>query len=894
MSWHRRLLNLVRSERLSRDLDREMAFHMAERADELRATGMSEADAMREARRRFGNYGHQKERTRDADVLTWLESVAADLRYAGRALRASPGFALVAILSLGLGIGANTAIFSVADAVLLRSLPVSHPEELVALTLGANPRHYFTNPLWEAIRDRQDAFAGVFASSARSFNLASGGEARRVDGAWVSGDFFTTLGVRPAAGRLLVRADDYRGCPAVAVVSHGFWQREYGGSPNAIGSTISLDGHPFEVVGVADPRFSGVDLGRSMQVYAPLCAEAAVLAERSGLDQRSYWFLRVTGRLKEGETPAEARARLASIAPGVFAATLPPDWGAEGQRDYLRNPLGFDPAPKGFSEMREEYRAPLRALMIVVGLVLLIACANVANLLLARAAVRQREVAVRLAVGAGRGRLVRQLLTESLLLSLLGAVVGLALARWGGGLLVTMLSSATNTVWLDLQLDGRVLAFTIAVATASAILFGVAPAWRSARVDPQTAMKASGPGSVGGGRSRMLVVKSLVVGQVALALALVMTAGLLLGSFRRLVTLDPGFRRDGLLLVSADLQNARYPDERLHQVKRELLDRLRATPGVRSASASIITPVSGRAWNTFVVADGGARGPNGEGMAWFNEVSDGYFQTLGTALVAGRDFDRRDGPGSPRVAVVNETMARRFFGGANAIGKTFRSSFGDRPGPLVEVVGVVRDAKYNSLREEPEPIAYVPLGQNERQMPGVIIELRADGAPTTLVPAIKTAVAGMNPAIALDFTTLSDQVAASLRTERMLASLSGFFGVLALLLAIIGLYGTLSYSVARRRGEIGIRIALGAARARVLRMVLGEAGRMVAAGLLLGAAASLATTRLVASFLFGVTPSDPATLTLSALTLALVGAAAGALPAWRAARVDPMIALREE
>ena len=903
MAWYRRLMNLVRAERTARDIEREMAFHMAERADQLIDAGMSEPEARREARRRFGPPTQLAERTRDADVLTWLESFVADLRYAARALRASPGFALVAILSLGLGIGANTAIYSLIDAVLLRSLPVHRPEELVLVTMGERGDE-MTNPLWEALRDRQDVFAGVAAYSRQSFDLANGGEVRPVAGTFVSGDFFATLGVRPAEGRLLARPDDVRGCPALAVVSHGFWQSEYGGVPGSVGRTVTLDGHPFTIVGVTEPGFFGVEVGRPTQLYAPLCAEAVIRGPRSSLDVRDDWWINVIGRPKPGLGAAELRTRLGALAPSVYAAALPAHWRPQDQEDFRRGTLDALPAATGRSTLRREYRLALLVLMPVVAVVLLVACANVANLLLARAAARQREIAVRLAIGASAGRVARQLLTESLLLALLGAAVGVLLAQWGSGLLVRMLSTGADTVSLDLGLDLRVLGFTTAVAVATGVLFGLAPAWRSARVSPQAAMKAGGRGAVEG-HSRFGVAKVLVVCQVALSLVLLVTAGLLLGTMRTLATLDPGFSRDSLLLVSAYVRDGRLPDEGAREAQRQMLEALRATPGVRSASASLITPLSGRGWGGMVAVDGFVPKERGDAFTFYNGVSDDFFATMGTAIVAGRDLDGRDrggaliNQGSTRVAVVNETFARRFFGTASPIGRQFREEphGGQRPAPPLEIVGVVRDAKYASLREAERATVYVPLSQAELFGFSINFQLRSGAggaAPSALIPAVKAAVARTDPRVSLEFTTITAQLSQSLTRERLLATLSAFFGGLALLLAAVGLYGTTAYSVARRRGEIGIRIALGAARSTVLRMVLGDVGRTVAAGVLLGALGALAATRLVATFLYGVTPTDPATLALAAFTLALAAGAAAAIPAWRAARVDPVETLREE
>ncbi|HET9948650.1 MAG TPA: ABC transporter permease [Longimicrobiales bacterium] len=890
MSWYKRVVNLLRPERLSRELDREIAFHVAERADELMAAGMSEAEALREARRRFGNVVLQKERTREVDVVRWLESVLADVRYALRALRASPGFALVAVLSLGLGIGANTAVFSLIDAVLLRSLPVERPEELVKLTMGEPGNDVFTNPQWEQVRDRQDVFSGVFAFSGESWDLATGGAARRIRGEWVSGGFFPTLGVRPALGRLLGPRDDVRGCPAVAVLGHGFWEREYGGDPGAVGRTVSLDGHPFEVVGVAEPAFFGVEVGRAVDVYAPLCAEAIVRGKDSFLDRRSTWFLQLIGRPRPGASLAQARTRLAAMAPAVFSATVPADWKPGTQREYLKRTLSAEPAGQGVSPLRPRYRHALAVLMVVVGLVLLNACANVANLLLARATARRRELAVRLAIGAGRGRLARQLLTESLLLSLLGAAVGVAFARWGSALLVRLLSTRADAVWLDLSIDGRVLGFTIAVATLTGLLFGLAPAWRSARVDPQAAMRASAR-SVAEGHSRLTLVKALVAGQVALSLVLVVGAALLLGSFRNLATLDPGFRRTGILLVGVDLKEPGIADARALALLRGVLDRVRALPGVRAASASRVTPVGPARWNDIIHVDGYTPSSTNDALVWMNSATPGFFATMGTRLLAGRDFTDHDAPGAPRVAIINRALATKFFGASSPLGRRFRT---DSNEAWLEVVGVVEDAKYVTLREQPSPTAYVPLSQEDHQGAWFSLELRTDGPPAALARSVENAVAEVVPAASLDFTTMSDQLAASIRPERLLAVLSGFFGALGLLLAVIGLYGTTAYSVTRRRSEIGIRIALGAMRTRVVRMVMREVGVMVAAGMILGALLALAATRLVASFLFGVAPGDPATFALAALVLGLVAGAAGALPAWRAARLDPMAALREE
>lgn len=908
MAWYNRLANLLRSGRLSRDIEREMEFHIAERTDELVRRGMDPTAAEREARRRFGNRAIQKERTRDADIIVWLESAAADVRYALRALRASPGFAFVTILSLALGIGANTAIFSLINTVVLESLPVKDPQQLLDVTTrDGNSRQgeslanlgnpIFTNPIWEQIRDGvgKEVFSGVFAYADTRFDLSSGGLVHYARGSWVSGDYFSTLGVHPSpgGGRLLQRSDDHRGCAPVAVVSEAFAQRELGGVSSAVGRSLSLDGHPFDVVGVVEPSFFGMEVGSSIDVYVPICAQA-IIEGPEVLDRRSRWYLTVVGRPSPGLTEAQVRAALEARSPAVFAATVPPNWRSTDKDDYLRMTLGVRPAAGGLSALRDRYERALYTLMVVVGVVLLIACANIANLLLARAAARQREIAVRLAIGSSRGRLVRQLLTESLLLSLVGAVAGLLFAQWASRLLVRYLSSGTGSgIWLDLGIDGRVLAFTIAVSVVTGILFGVAPAWRAVRVDPQQAMKAGGRGVVRG-EGRQRVGKALVVGQVALSLLLVMAAGLLLGSFRKLTTLDPGFRRDGVILAQLDFGNSGFTGPRLLDAQNEVLRRARELQGVRSASTSFTTPIGRTSWNDVLVVPGYTPSGMRDALAFFNQVSDGYFATLGTRLLAGRDFVPADQARPAPVAVINEAAARHFFRGVSPLGRTFSVQRGDSTGPEMEVVGVVEDAKYQSLTEENQPTVYIPFGAGSDPEKFISLELRTDGSIATLSGAVKDVVASVSPAISLDLTTLQAQVSASLARPRLLATLSGFFGALALLLAVIGLYGTLSYGVARRRNEIGIRLALGAGRERVMRMVVSEAGRLVLIGTIAGALLALATTRFVASFLYGLQATDPVTLVISACVLGGVAMAAALLPAWRAARLDPVEALREE
>jgi len=539
------------------------------------------------------------------------------------------------------------------------------------------------------------------------------------------------------------------------------------------------------------------------------------------------------------------------------------------------------------------YEKAIYILMAIVGLVLLIACANVANLLLARAAVRQREMAVRLALGAARGRLVRQLITESLLLSSLGAVLGIAFAIWGSRGLVRLLSSGERSIALDLGIDSRVLVFTIVVATLTGLLFGSVPAWRAGRVDPQSAMKAQGRG-VTEGHSRFRMGKALVAIQVAMSLVLIVGAALLIGSWRRLTTQDPGFQRRGILLVHADFQNINIPREQRLVFSEQLLNAVRSLPGVQSASGSQITPVGNNTWNDVFRTEGFTAKSEDDATAWVNPVSDGYFRTLGIPVLAGRDFDQRDSPAAPRVAIVNEAMAKHFFGSPAALGRHFQRQEGSSWSAPIEVVGIAGTTKYHSMRDSAQPIAYFPRSQMTPEAQQMSIEIRASSLPTGLVPSVTKALTNLSPRITLDITTLEQQVSESLALARAIATLSGFFGVLAMMLATIGLYGIMAYTVARRRNEIGVRIALGAEQARVVRMVLGEVLAIVIVGIVLGVILSVGTTRLMASFLYGVRPTDPATLTAAVVVLTVVGVAAAALPAWRASRLDPVAALREE
>jgi predicted permease len=814
-----------------------------------------------------------------------------DIRFALRLLKSSPGFTAVAVLSLALGIGANTAIFSIMDAVMLKMLPVKNPQELVQVNIGKGAS--FTNPIWEQLRDRQDVFSGVFAWSTQRFNLASGGEAQYVDGLMASGAYFETLGVAPAAGRLFGRADDRRGCAAAAVLGYGYWQSRYGGR-DVVGQNIVLDGHPFEIMGVSAPGFFGTDVGRTFGVAIPICAEKVLRGENSSLDARSNWWLRVIGRPKPGVSRAQVTGRLKAIAPAVFDATVPQNWRPEMQNNHRKRTFETADGATGLSDVRRRYGDPLRMLMAVVGIVLLIACANIANLMLARAAARQREIAVRLAIGASRWRILRQLLTESVLLSALGAVLGLAFAQWGSLLLVRMITTSNSALFLDLRMDWRMLGFTAAVAILTGLLFGLAPAWRSTRLALNASLKEGGRANTAG-RSQFRLGRALVAVQVGLSLLLLVGAGLFMRTFLNLTGMDMGFKRENVLLVGVNIRALNTPTAARQALFDELLERVKSIPGVQSASESDLTPVSGSSWNDVIHPDGYTSKGGDDLLVWFNRVSPKYFETLGTPLLAGRDFDSRDTLNSPKVAIINESVARRFYGSASPLGKTYwtEDAAGKRIG-VFQIVGLVRDARYNNLRSDDVGTVYLAMSQVAKPGQGPDLEIRSALTPSSLTSAVKQTLASVDGRISLTFKTLERQIEESILGERLLAALGGFFAGLALLLASVGLYGVISYMVNRRRNEIGIRMALGASRGPVLWLVLREVGLLVGAGLVLGTGAALATTKFLHTILFGVAAKDAVTIAGAAALLGMVAAAAGFVPARRASRIEPMEALREE
>jgi len=826
-----------------------------------------------------------------------------DLKLAFRALRATPIVSLVAALSLALGVGANTAIFSLINGLLLRSLPVKEPQRLAlvqSFDAGALSTDTWTYPIWDQIRQRPDLFLSAAAWSSNRFNLSESGETDFVDGVWASGRYFETFGVQPVLGRTFTDADDQRGGGsdgAVAVISYAYWQRRYGGSVDLLGQKIAIDRVPFTIVGVAPPEFFGGEVGRAFDVAVPLGCEPLLRGKETNLDRRSSWWLTLMVRLKPGQSIDAATAALRGVQPQIREATRPGDWRPSELASYLKEPLTLVEAATGNSFMRRRYERPLWTLMVVVSLVLLVACANIANLLLARATARRHELSVRLAIGASRGRLMRQLFTESLVLSAIGAAGGLLVAQWGSRLLVRQLTTATNTVFLDLSIDWHILAFTIGATAGTALLFGTAPAFRAAAVAPIDALKEHGRGAVGDSRGR--AASALVVAQVALSVVLVVAAGLFMRSFASLASLHLGFDQDRVLVVNIGAQRATVaPTERVPVFER-IAAAARTLPGVADAAVSVMTPVSNNTWNNRLQVSGAVELSDRQRSAYVNYVTPGWFATYGTPIVAGRGFIDHDTKTSAQVAVVNQAFARRFLNGASPIGHTIvvGGVVTGRPNVPLEIVGVAADAVYRNLREPMSPTMYAPISQyDDTRFPlaSVSLSVRAPhGSPAPLARSVAAAVRDVNPDFSLTFRPLSDQVNASLIQERMIAMLSGFFGALALMLAGLGLYGVTSYAVTRRRTEIGIRMALGAAPAGVVRLVLSRVSLLVGVGVLMGAGVSVWASQFVTTLLFGLQPRDPTTLVGSAGILAAVGALAGWLPAHRASRIDPAEVLRE-
>ena len=820
-----------------------------------------------------------------------------DVRLSIRALRANPIVSVVAVLSLALGIGANTAIFSLVNGLLLRALPVAEPQRLVtissdqAISLGFKAGIGWSYAMWDQLRQRSQAFDGALAWSNQRFNLAASGEAHSIDGLVTSGDFFTVLGVKAALGRTFTAADDVRGGGPngpVVVISDGFWRRRFGGAPNIIGTPLAIEGVPLTIVGVTPPAFLGLVAGQTFDVALPLSIEPLV-RKRALIDSPSAFVLFVMLRLRPGQSIGSATATLRAMQPEMHGSLRMPR--------FAKDPFTLVSAATGTDmpgTVRQRYQRPLLTILMVVALVLLIACANLANLLLARAAARRHELSVRIALGAPRWRLARQLLVESLVLAGIGAAVGLAFAAWGSRALVAQLSTSISPVALDLSIDWRVFAFTAAVTLGTVVLFGTLPAVRAARIAPIDAMKEHGRGTTSGaGRG---LSGSVVVAQVALSVVLVVAASLFVRTFGRLATMPLGFDRDRVLMATVDTSRAHVdPAARLPFYQR-LVDAVASVPGVEHAAGSTSTPVSAGLPGGVKIS-GTAPASESESLALWTEVTPRWFATYGTTIRDGRDFDERDTSTGQPVAIVNEAFARRFLAGRGAIGETVsnRTVIGVTADQVMQG-GFKLDGTARSLRDGAPPAIYIPLAQTPEPGPSgrasVIVSVRWAASEAQAARGVAAALRAVDPDLAFTLRPLADQIDAGLAQERMVAWLSGFFGALALLLAGLGLYGVTAYAVARQRTELGIRLALGATPGAVVRLVLSRVTLLVGLGIAAGAGVSIWMSRFVATLVFGIAPRDPGTLAAAAVILALVGAIAGWLPARRASRIDPLEVLR--
>jgi predicted permease len=909
-----RLRSIFRPAQVENDLQHELAAHLEQLTNEHRQAGLDDRAASDAAHRTFGAMAITAEQCRDARRVGFLQDFGKDLAYASRLLAKSPGFTAVAVMSLALGIGANTAIFTLINDVLLEELPVNDPQELVRLqwavpagqeqrapwmnadtrsedgqTLGA----WFSYPSFQRIRAHNQAFSDVFAFAdlGDHMNVVADGEAGLARGQIVSGNYFSTLGVHAPIGRAFGEADDQPGATPVCVIGDGYWRRRFGGDRSVVGQLVTIGGSPFTIVGVTPREFFGLQPGFAIDFWVPLVAEPLVVRRSASklpaVAAPDYWWLQIMGRLKPGVSERQARAGLDvifrhSVTDGVTYVI-------DG---HLVIPsLELVPGSRGLDELRRQFSRPLLILMAMVGLVLLIACANVANLLLARATSRKKEIGVRLSLGASRGRLIRQLFTESLLLASFGTALGLAFAWWGSSLLVTFLSPPGRPLSLTVTPDLRIMVFAIVACIFTALLFGLAPAFRATRVDLAPALKN---GAQGSGQLRLGLGKILVVGQAALSLVLVFGAILFVRTLVNLESLNAGFDKENLLLFGVNPAKAGYKASALNDFYGRVQERVAALPGVISATSSLHLLLSGSVRDSSIWVQGFMGRPEDTHV---NVMPAGahFFHTMKIPLLRGRDFTERDTENAPKVAVINEALAKLCFLGRDPMGQ--RIAFGrDEVG--MEIVGVAKDARYNSLRQTAPPTLYQPFRQ-AANVNWMYFEVRTAGDPRALIAAVPNAVASLDRNVPLfAMKTQTQQIDELLSQERLFAKLSTFFGLLALLLACVGLYGIMSYAVVRRTGEIGMRMALGAQHRNILSMFLREMLLLVAVGLALGIPACVVTARLAASvvsgLLYGVKPNDGTTIVMAGAVLIVLAVFAGFVPARRAAHVDAMVALRHE
>jgi predicted permease len=896
MGFFRRIGALGRRSRLSNEIDAELRAHLQMRIDENLANGMSPTEAAREARLRFGNPTVMRERVDAEDTAPRLDSFLRDARYAVRGFAKSRSFTAMAVLTLALGIGANTAVFQIVDAVRLRSLPIQNPQELAELRVaggnpgfgvGSSPYASFTLPMWQEVRRHHSPFTGIFAWRPSEVLIGRLSDARHAAAIEVSGGFFDVLGVVPWQGRLIEPQDEAGEDCAVskAVVSYPFWKSEMNGARITPATTLTIDGRTVQVLGVTPPSFLGLAVGDQFDVVVPTCTPKEVHAEN--------FLFTVMGRLKTGWTIERASAYFDALSPGLFHDTAPTGYSSEALKTYLGFRLAAYPAANGVSALRDQYQKSLNLLLAITGLVLLIACANLANLMLARTSARQREIGIRMALGASRRRLLCQLLLESALLAAIGAALGMTLAQPLSRLLLASLNTSENSIQLVIATDWRVLLFATAVAALTCLVFGTVPALRATRVDPLRSLK-TGERGVAGSRERFSMQRLMVVSQVSISMVLLVAALLFTRSYRNLMNIDPGIRVHGITIGYFGYWEEKIKPENEAAYKRQLVDEVRAIPGVENAAATTQTPLRGNSWTHAV------RVNSTEGDSKFTYVSPSYLATMGIAMVSGRGFTPADTTDTPFVVIVNQTFVRKYLAGKPPIGQIVHVKPEPQyPERTYEIVGTIVDTKYNSLSGETPPMAFVPIDQFPvtAQGPGagLMIATAGNSASThATIQAIRNKIAAEHPSMLIQFIDFEQSVHDRLVGDRMMAMLSGFFGLLAALLVAVGLYGVLAYLIAQRRNEIGIRIALGAHRWQVIGLVMRDTALMLLAGAAVGLPLALLAGRSASSILFGLKAYDPATLGFALALLAVIAVLASWLPARSAANLDPVAALRSE
>ena len=869
--WHR----LLRRKQLDGEIVKELSFHIDQHTADLVLRGLVPKEARRQAKLDLGGPEQVLEECRDARGTRWLDDLLQDVRYALRTLRRNPGFAAVALLTLALGIGVNTAVFGLLYDTVLESLPISRPQELVQLMWrqGTADGSNFNWPDYQPLLEPQPALPGLFAYLDREANLRSGSSSERVRAHLVSGAYYSTLGVYGFIGRTLVAADDRPSAARVAVLSYAYWQRRFGRDPSVLGRTIYLNCTPFNIVGVTPPEFYGMNRLSPPDVTYPL--HAVPLPDGS-----SYYVYYFT-RLRPGVSLEQARAIISNRFRGLLDEEL------GGYKSWMGDvKINVIPAATGEESVRFQLRVPLVVLSISVGVVLLICCTNMASLLLSRAAARTREIGVRLAIGASRQRIIRQHLTESVLLGVGGGFVGLLAAYWVHHLLITLLAFDRSAA-MQFRLHTPLLAFTAGVSVLSGIVFGIAPALRATRLGLYAAAtRGESPGASGG---RLGPTRAFLVVQVAASVALLVGATMFVRTLRNLETLDAGFNPEHLLLMTIDPRESRFQGDRATFLLDELTDRVPAVPGVRSAALALATLFGDSAQkNVWVQGDA-----YHHGAVAYNIVGPGFFTNAGIPLLTGREFSSRDRTGAPLVAIINQAFAREYFPGQNPLGRRFGDQGADSAGKC-EIIGVVMDARYTSLRVAPRPAVFQSLWQLAESAP-FVLHVRVTGEPGTTAARIRREIQAIDPQLVIyGIQTMTEQVNTTLRQERMFATLSALFGALALVLCCVGLYGVAAYSVRSRTNEIGIRMALGASRANVVWLVLRQTLVLVALGVAIGVPVALACTRFVKSLLFWLAPGEPSSVAIAVLTLAGVAVIAAFLPALRATRIDPLEALRYE